>query len=353
MKIKLREVYEKAYEKACSLLSGEPARDDTSNEVSHGTETGGQTQVSEHVQSPASHDASVAKVSAIFACLGFIQEKLDQLATNNEQLLSEIYNCRSELDKEKQLRASAEQARDGLKANVERLEGQLLEQGVLRQDICKLEERLKDIIQDRDQKSLSLKNFEAENARLNLDLKKEKEDALLQKKELEAKASKIASLETSLGELKSSFSQRLEKLAPSALLSSEVRTELDDLDTRACAGDQDSIRVMSGVLQLRAALLPDVDPSERMHALKVLGSSLYSAWSKQGKDSRSIHGRFVLWMGVLNSVPNASYQIIVPDLLQPVPPNVEAPSGISKVSKVEQWIVKDGKGALFSKGKVS
>jgi len=304
-------------------------------------------------QSKAATNESAAPIDPnVIACLHAIADELRQL-TNANVDWSYNFNCRSELDKEKQLRASAEQARDGLKANVERLEGQLLEQGVLRQDICKLEERLKDITQDRDLKSLSLKSYEAENARLNLDLKTEKEDALLQKKELEAKASKIASLEASLGELKSSFSQRLEKLAPSALLSSEVRTELDDLDTRACAGDQDSIRVMSGVLQLRAALLPDVDPSERMHALKVLGSSLYSAWSKQGKDSRSIHGRFVLWMGVLNSVPNASYQIIVPDLLQPVPPNVEAPSGISKVSKVEQWIVKDGKGALFSKGKVS
>jgi hypothetical protein len=163
----------------------------------------------------------------------------------------------------------------------------------------------------------------------------------------------VVLLEHSLLAHKKAAAERLENLTPQGFMATELGIELKNFDVRACNGEPYAVRVMGAVFQFNAALLPGAAADERLQALRTLGSSLYSAWSAEGRDAKFIYDGFVGWMNFLNSISKGTYNIIVPDMFQSPPPNVESPAGVAKVSKVELWIIKSGSGALFSKGKVS
>ena len=170
--------------------------------------------------------------------------------------------------------------------------------------------------------------------------------------QLEANHQTIDGLRKEMECLRATMSRRLAQFLPSGILESRIGAQVIAFDDEAASGDSSALRVVAGLSQLRAAFVPGVGPDDRLAALKSIGSALYDAWSGHSKDAKFIHAHFSQWQDFLNSLPGAGYQLVVPDLGQPPTTNVTAPSGITKVSEVQLWIIKAADGGIYASGVV-
>lgn len=171
--------------------------------------------------------------------------------------------------------------------------------------------------------------------------------------ELEVVKSNASLLEKRLKEIIGLQSVRLSYYVPASILQSNVGDQVLAFDEAVTCGDLPSMRVMAGLSQLNAALIPGSGSEDRLVAVNAIGTALYAVWSTQSKDAKTIHALFTQWQEFLNGIPAAGYQIVVPDLGQSVPQSVTAPPGVTKVSEVQLWIVKGQTGGLYSKGIVT
>ena len=160
----------------------------------------------------------------------------------------------------------------------------------------------------------------------------------------------VSELEKTEKDLRLLLKNRLAQHVPESLLGSAAATQLLEFDAAASRGDPASQRVLAGLSQLRAGFAVGAGVDDKLISVRSIGSALFALCTDRSMDAKAIHGFFVEWQNYLNAIPGAGYQIVVPDLGQNVPPNVNAPTGVTKVSQVQLWIVKGGNGAVYSKG---
>jgi hypothetical protein len=179
----------------------------------------------------------------------------------------------------------------------------------------------------------------------------EKEVAGL-KQDVADRVQDLASIRSELAQMRDSLAHRLAQFMPLSILESRIGEQVLAFDALASSGDASSLRVMAGLSQLRSAFIPGAGPDDKLFAVKSIGAALYAAWSAQAKDAKYIHAMFAEWQNFLNDLPGAGYLLVLPDLGQSLPQNVNAPAGISKVTEVQLWIVKGEAGAIYSRGVV-
>ena len=195
-----------------------------------------------------------------------------------------------------------------------------------------------------------LANLKESLAVRDTDLKSTKEECLLAVAKIEELKTTVAESEKVEKDLRDLLKNRLAQHVPESLLGSVAAPQLLEFDAAASRGDPASQRVLAGLSQLRAGFASGAGVDDKLISVRSIGSALFALCTDRAMDAKAMHGLFVEWQNHLNAIPSAGYQIVVPDLGQNVPPNVNAPAGVTKVSQVQLWIVKGGNGAVYSKG---